>query len=270
MEEAVLDTGMSRGQIALGYFNPQSGLAIDAVAHYCPRPDHRLERRKSNALRLGIGVADEDIAPNPALFQITGDSLVIKTGFTHRFSIARHAVASHRHRLHIHQEWTSLACQFEQRCLARSGPDQQWVGLRIRPWPQHRHLEVPVPAFVLEVLLGPGFDKDLLDFLQTRLGFMMVHAEALIIVNIVGGATAETNDQAPLGNVVEDRQLFGKADRMVQRSLHNCEANFAVTRRGRQCAGKADRVDIGADPVKMMLGEPDYIDTKRVGEPRLS
>ena len=98
----------------------------------------------------------------------------------------------------------------------------------------------------------------------------MVDAESLVIVNIVGGAAAKTDNEAPLGDVVEDSQLFGKADRMMQRGLHDCKADFAVPRRGGQCAGKADRFDIGADPIEMMLGEPDHIDAERVGEPRLA
>src|SRR5271169_6847 len=129
---------------------------------------------------------------------------------------------------------------------------------------------MPVPSFVLEVLPGPGLDKDPLGFLQTCLGLVMVDAETLVIVDIVGGAAAETDDEAPLSDIVEDSQLFGKTDRVMQRGLHDGKADLAVPGRGGQCAGKADRVDVGADPVEMMLGEPYHIDPKFVGEPRLA
>ena len=76
--------------------------------------------------------------------------------------------------------------------------------LRVGPRPQQRHLQVPVIAFVLELLLGPSPEQDPLSFFQARLSLVVVDAEALVIVNIVRGAAAKTDNQPPLGNVVED------------------------------------------------------------------
>src|SRR6266851_2963240 len=70
----------------------------------------------------------------------------------------------------------------------------------------------------------------------------MVDAETLIVVNVKGRAAAEPDDQAALGDVVEDRQL----------------------------PGEADRVDISADSVEMMLAKPDNVDPELIGEPRFA
>jgi hypothetical protein len=64
--------------------------------------------------------------------------------------------------------------------------------------------------------------------------------------------------------------LLGKADRMMQRCLHNRKANLAALGRSSQRTGKADRVDIGANPVEMMLGEPNNIDPELFGQPRFA
>src|SRR5262249_20943987 len=125
-------------------------------------------------------------------------------------------------------------------------------------------------ALMLEVLLGPGLAKNLLGFLQTCLGLVMVDAETLIIVNIVRGPAAEADHQAPFCNIVEDCQLLSKADGMMQRGLNDCEADLAVPGRGCQCRSKTDRVDIGTDSIEMMLRQPDHVDAELVGKPSLS
>jgi hypothetical protein len=57
---------------------------------------------------------------------------------------------------------------------------------------------------------------------------------------------------------------------MMQRHLQYRKADLAVPRRGRERAGKADRIGIGSDAVKMMLGEPDHIDAEFVRKPGLA
>ena len=56
----------------------------------------------------------------------------------------------------------------------------------------------------------------------------------------------------------------------MQCGLHDRKADLGMPGRGRQCAGEDDRVDIGADPVEMMLGKPDHVDAEFVGEQRLA
>ena len=121
-----------------------------------------------------------------------------------------------------------------------------------------------------EFTLGPGPDHDLLGLVEPRLGFVMVDAKALVIIDVVGRAAAEPDDQSPLGEVVDDRDLLGEADRMVQRHLQYREAEFGAAGRGGKRAGKADRVGIGADAVEMVLGEPDHVNAEFVREPSLA
>ena len=122
---------------------------------------------------------------------------------------------------------------------------------------------------MLEVLAGPRLDDDLLGFVEARLSLAMVDPKALVIVDIVGGAAPQPDDQTTFGDVVEDCDLLGQTDRMMKCRLHNRKADLALPRRRRQCAGKGDRVDIGAYAVEMMLGEPDHVDPELVGEPGL-
>ena len=179
-------------------------------------------------------------------------------------------MARHRHRLNIHQKRPALARQFYERGLARGGADQRRVGFGVRARPQHRDMQVPIPAMVLEGPLGPGGHKDVLCLLQPRLGLVVVDAKTLIVVNVVGRAAAEADNQTALGDVVEDRQLLGQADRMVQCGLHDGKAELGAPGSSRQCTCEYDRVDIGADPVEMMLGQPNHVDAQLVGEQRLA
>ena len=71
VNEAVLDAGASGGQVALRDRDAHAGLAIDSVAQRRARLDHRLEGRNPDALRLGVGLGDEDISPYPAAFQVS-------------------------------------------------------------------------------------------------------------------------------------------------------------------------------------------------------
>ena len=98
----------------------------------------------------------------------------------------------------------------------------------------------------------------------------MVDAKALVVIDVVGGAAAEPDDQPPLGDMVEHRELLGEAHRMMQRGLHHGKADRRASRCGGERAGKAHRVDISADAVEMVLGEPDHIDAELVRQRRLA
>src|SRR6516165_9652824 len=54
---------------------------------------------------------------------------------------------------------------------------------------------------------------------------------------------------------------------MMQRGLHDGKPDLAAPGRGGERTGESDRVDIGADPVEMVLGEPNHIDAELVGQP---
>ena len=123
---------------------------------------------------------------------------------------------------------------------------------------------------VPERALGPCLGEDVLGFVQARLCLVMIDAEALIIVDVVGAAAAEPDDEPALGQIVENGDLLGQPDRVMQRGLQDRKAERAAFQRDGQCAGKADRVGIGADAVEMMLAEPDDIDPELVGQHRLA
>jgi len=77
------------------------------------------------------------------------------------------------------------------------------------------------------------------------------------------------DDQPAVAQVVDQRELFGQPDRVVQRGLRHREADADPPGRHRQGGGEGDRIDVGAVAVEMVLGEPDCVEAERVGEARL-
>src|SRR5271166_6705684 len=142
--------------------------------------------------------------------------------------------------------------------------------LREGPWPQHRHLEVPEPAVMLELFAAPGLEHDRLGLLEARLSLGVVEAVALIIVDVIRGAAPQSDDQPSLADMVDQRELLGHADRMMQRHLGDREADPDSLRRYRQRGGKTHRIDISADAIEMMFGQPDHLEAQLVSEPRLA
>ena len=94
----------------------------------------------------------------------------------------------------------------------------------------------------------------------------VIDAVALIVVNVVGGAAAQSDDQPALADVIDQRELLGHADRMMQRHLRHREADLRALRGGRQRGGETDRIDIGADAVEMMFREPDHVEAEFIGQ----
>ena len=123
---------------------------------------------------------------------------------------------------------------------------------------------------MLELLAAPGLEHDRLGLLEARLRLGVVEAVALVVVDVVGGAAAQPDDQPALADVVDQRELLGHADRMMQRHLRHREADLRALRCHRQRCREADRIDIGADAVEMMFGEPDHVEAQLVGQPRLA
>jgi hypothetical protein len=86
---------------------------------------------------------------------------------------------------------------------------------------------------VLEWFAAPGPEHEGLGFLQPCLRFGMFDPVALIVIDIVGCAAAETDKQPATAQVVDQCQLLGKADRVVQRRLKHSEADLYPPRRHR-------------------------------------
>ena len=73
-------------------------------------------------------------------------------------------------------------------------------------------------------------------------------------------------DQAAVEQVVEERHLLGEADRVVERHLCDGEADPGVLYGRGEGSSEADRVDVGADAVEVVLGEPDGVEAEGIGE----
>src|SRR5690606_22543758 len=69
--------------------------------------------------------------------------------------------------------------------------------------------------------------------------------------------------------VVDQRHLLRHPDRMMQRHLRHCEADPDPPGAGCEGSGEADRVDVCAIAVEMMLGEPDHVEAELVAEASL-
>jgi len=59
-----------------------------------------------------------------------------------------------------------------------------------------------------EFAAGPRPEHDCLGFIEARLRLVMVDAEALVVVNVIGAAAAEPDDEAPFRQIVEQRHLL--------------------------------------------------------------
>ena len=98
--------------------------------------------------------------------------------------------------------------------------------LCIGPRAQHRQPDVPEVAVMLELSPSPGGEHDGFGLLKARLGLVVVDAVALVVVDVVGGAAAQTDNQPALADIVDKRELLGHADRVVQRHLRDREADL--------------------------------------------
>ena len=103
-------------------------------------------------------------------------------------------------------------------------------------------------------------------FLQAFRGLVRVDIVSQVIIDVIGGATAKADDQAAVEQVVEERHLLGEADRVVERHLCDGEADPGVVYGRGEGGSEADRVDVGADAVEVVLGEPDGVEAEGVGE----
>ena len=117
---------------------------------------------------------------------------------------------------------------------------------------------------VLEFLAAPGLEHDRLGFLEASLRLGVVKTVTLIVVDVVGGTASQPDDQPTLADVVDQRELFSHPDRMMQRHLRHREADLRPFRGHRQRCGEAHRIDIGADPIEVMLGEPDHVEAQLI------
>jgi len=75
-------------------------------------------------------------------------------------------------------------------------------------------------------------------FLEPSLRFRVIDAESLVVIDVIGGAAAETHDQPAFRYMVDEGDLFRHADRVVQCHLRDREADLRVLCGGRQRCGE--------------------------------
>src|SRR6185437_10246161 len=241
-----------------------------AVAHLGAVAGHPVEQRHADALGLGVGRRDENVPPHPARGEVGGDRLLVEAGGEHCLAIELDTPARGFERLHVHHPGLALARQLDERFIGRGAADDDRVRPRVRRRPQHRHLQLPEPALMGELAAGPGLEHDRLGLLEAVLGLAVVETEALVVVYVERAAAAEPDDQLALQHLVEEGDLLGETDRVVQRGLHDREADPGMLQRSREHAGDPDRIGIDGDAVEMVLGQPDDVDAERIGQHRLA
>src|SRR5262249_34347007 len=153
------------------------------------------------------------------LADIAGDLLVVEAGLAHAPAIELDAFGGRRVALRIEQDRPSVAAVADDRLLARGRAVELGMRPGIGARPQHGNAQVPEPAAMLDLLAGPRLADDLLGLLEARLRLLGVEPEALVLVDVVEGATVEADDEASFAEVVEQRKLLGEAHRMMQRGL---------------------------------------------------
>ena len=80
------------------------------------------------------------------------------------------------------------------------------------------------------------------------------------------GAAAEADDEAAVGQVVDQGELLGHAQRVVERGLQDGEADLDALGGHGQGGGEGGRIDVDAVAVEMVLREEGGIHAELLGE----
>src|SRR5262249_28294795 len=121
-------------------------------------------------------------------------------------------------------------------------------------------------AVMLYRFARPGLQRDRLGLLEALLRLLGRDVVALVVIDVVRRTASKAGDDTALGDVVEQRDLLSQANWMVQRRLRHRKSDLDTAGHRGQRRGKADRVDIGADAVEMMLGQPHRVEAKLLGQ----
>ena len=242
---------------------------MDLLPHGGAHLLHGMKRRHGYAFGFGIGVGHANVPPHPAFLDAGLDRLVAEADIVQGRAVQRHPARCFAVGLDVHHERPALTGDVEHPVLGRRRTDHVGMWLGVGRGSQHGQLEVEEPAVMLEFFTFPGFEHDRLGFFEPGLCFGVVNAEPLVVVYVVGGAPAQPDDQPPFAQVVDQRDLLGHADGVVQRHLRHGETDAGARGRHRQSGGEGDGVDIGADAVEMMLGQPDHVIAELVRKARL-
>src|SRR5215475_12292551 len=121
---------------------------------------------------------------------------------------------------------------------------------------------------MLDRFTRPGLQHDRLGLLEALLRLFGRYVVALVVIDVVCSTASKAGDDTSLGDVVEQRDLLCQANWVVQRHLRYGKADLDTAGHRSQRSGKADRVNVGADAVEMMLGKPHRVKAKLLGELR--
>ena len=138
--------------------------------------------------------------------------------------------------------------------------------VRERSRAQVRDVEIPVLAVVDHALLGPAVEHDLLDLLETLLRLVGIDLIGGVLVEVHHAAAAQPDDQPALADMVQQRELLGQSQRMIERRLENREADLDPRGHRAQRGGERRRIDVGGVAIEMMLGEEQGVDADLLGQ----
>src|SRR4030095_10209159 len=126
--------------------------------------------------------------------------------------------------------------------------------------------EVPVLTLVLVVWGGPRPYHDLFGLEESFISLLGIDAITLIVVDVESGATAQSDHEPSLADVVDQGHLLGQPDGMVQRHLCNRESDADLFRARCQRGCKTHGIHVGTDAVKVMLRQPQPFHAQRVAK----
>ena len=123
-------------------------------------------------------------------------------------------------------------------------------------------VEAPVLAVVNHALLGPAFEHDLLDLLETLLRLLGIDLIGDVLVQVHHAAATQSDDEPALAQMIQQGDLLGQPQRMVERGLKDRETDLDATGGSAQRSGERRRIDIGAIAIEVMLGEEHSVGAK--------
>ena len=129
-------------------------------------------------------------------------------------------------------------------------------------------LQVPELPLVLVVRGRPRLDHDLFGLDQAVVRLLRIDAVALVLVDVERRAAPEPDHDPASADVVDQGHLLGEADRVVQGHLGDGEADVDLLRAGGKRGGEGDGIDVGADAVEVVLGEPEHVHAEVIAQLR--
>jgi hypothetical protein len=122
---------------------------------------------------------------------------------------------------------------------------------------------------MVERRLGPRADHHLQRLLHPLAAVVAPQSVADELVLVVVGPVPDADVEPAGGQVVEEGELRGQADRMAKRELQHGEADPDPRRARRHHAGERDGIAVDALAREVVLGEPDAVEAGRLREARL-